>query len=78
VGTADRVDADLLTGLTDREHEVLALVADGLDNGEIADRLYVSPSTVKNHISRLLNKLEVENRVQAAAVAIRGGVGLRG
>lgn len=77
VGTADRVDADLLTGLTDREHEVLALVADGLDNGEIAERLYVSPSTVKNHISRLLDKLQVENRVQAAAVAIRGGVGVR-
>jgi DNA-binding NarL/FixJ family response regulator len=57
--------------LTERERTVLALVANGYENTEIAERLYVSPSTVKNHISRLYEKLSVDNRVRAAAFAIR-------
>lgn len=57
--------------LSHREREVLSLVSDGCDNAEIAGRLYVSNSTVKNHVSRLLAKLGVDNRVQAATFAIR-------
>jgi len=57
--------------LTEREREVLALLALGYENAEIGRRLFVSPSTVKNHVSRLLEKLAVENRVQAAMYAVR-------
>jgi DNA-binding NarL/FixJ family response regulator len=60
--------------LSRREREVLTLVTDGCDNAEIAGRLYVSVSTVKNHVSRLFEKLGVENRVQAATFAIREGL----
>jgi DNA-binding NarL/FixJ family response regulator len=61
-------------GLTPREREVLALVANGCDNAEIGQRLFVSASTVKHHVSRVLEKLGVENRLQAAAFAIRHGL----
>ena len=57
--------------LSQRELEVLALLARGCDNPEIGRRLFVSPSTVKNHVSRVLEKLAVENRVQAAIYAVR-------
>jgi DNA-binding NarL/FixJ family response regulator len=57
--------------LSPRELEVLALMARGCDNPEIGRRLFVSPSTVKNHVSRVLEKLAVENRVQAAIYAVR-------
>ena len=57
-----------------REREVLTLVTDGCDNAEIAGRLYVSVSTVKNHVSRLFEKLGVDNRVQAATFAVREGL----
>jgi two-component system, NarL family, nitrate/nitrite response regulator NarL len=60
--------------LSPREREVLSLVSDGCDNADIAGRLYVSPSTVKNHVSRLFEKLGVDNRVQAATFAIREGL----
>ncbi|MFH9728385.1 response regulator [Streptomyces sp. NPDC017254] len=58
-----------LAVLTEREHAVLDLVGEGLTNHEIAKRLYLSEKTVKNHISRLLGKLGVERRVQAAVIA---------
>jgi DNA-binding NarL/FixJ family response regulator len=60
--------------LTPRELEVLELLARGLDNAEIAQALYLSQHTVKNHVSSLLIKLQVENRIQAAVRAVRGGL----
>ncbi|MFI6347370.1 response regulator [Streptomyces sp. NPDC050560] len=58
-------------GLTDREREILALIGEGLTNRQIGERLYLAEKTVKNHISRLLAKLGVERRVQAAVIATR-------
>jgi DNA-binding NarL/FixJ family response regulator len=57
--------------LTDRELDVLRLIASGKDNAEIAAELFISVQTVKNHVSNVLAKLEVENRVQAAVYAVR-------
>ncbi|MER7767079.1 response regulator transcription factor [Kitasatospora sp. NPDC096140] len=58
-----------LPQLTEREREVLALVGEGLTNRQIGQRLFLAEKTVKNHISRLLAKLGVERRVQAALIA---------
>ncbi|MFF0041566.1 response regulator [Streptomyces mirabilis] len=58
-----------LTSLSPRERDVLALIGDGLTNREIGRKLYLSEKTVKNHISRLLAKLGVQRRVQAAVLA---------
>jgi two-component system, NarL family, nitrate/nitrite response regulator NarL len=60
--------------LSPREREVLTLVTDGCDNGGIGRRLYLSSSTVKHHVSRILGKLGVDNRVQAATFALRQGL----
>lgn len=60
--------------LTDREAEVLRLVADGLTNGEIGKRLFVSPKTASVHVSNILTKLGAANRTEAAAVARRQGL----
>lgn len=60
--------------LTVREREVAAAVAQGLSNTDIADNLYVSPSTVKVHIGRIMTKLEVGNRTQVAIVAHDAGL----
>jgi DNA-binding NarL/FixJ family response regulator len=60
--------------ITPRELEVLKLLARGLDNREIAEALYLSQHTVKNHVSSILLKLQVENRIQAAVRAVRGGL----
>ena len=57
--------------LTDREQEILALMVDGLPNHEIADRLVVSQSTVKFHVSNVLSKLEVSTRTEAVALALK-------
>ena len=62
------------TLLSDREVEVLRLIANGKDNAEIARELYISPKTVKNHISNILMKLQIENRIQAAVYAVRSGI----
>ena len=60
--------------LTARELEVLQLVAEGLGNAEIGGRLFIVEGTVKNHLHNILEKLHLENRVQAAAYAIREGL----
>ena len=57
--------------LTKREHTVLALMVDGLSNTEIADKLFVSPSTIKSHVSHILRKLDATSRTEAAALAVR-------
>lgn len=61
--------------LTQREREVLELVAQGLDNAQIAARLALSEKTVRNHITRIFDKMEVENRPQAIVAARKGGLG---
>jgi len=69
-GTTDRSPA----GLTAREVEVLRLVAAGLSNGEIAERLFLSPNTVKVHVARVLAKIGVHNRAAATEFALRRGI----
>ncbi|MFE2143450.1 response regulator [Streptomyces sp. NPDC059456] len=68
-GAAEVPEDSRLAGLSERERAVLELIGDGLTNRQIAERLYLSEKTVKNHISRLLGKLGVERRVQAAVIA---------
>jgi RNA polymerase sigma factor (sigma-70 family) len=65
---------DALAQLTDREREILRLLAEGKDNAEIGEQLYISPNTVKNHVSAILAKLHVHNRIQAAVYAVRRGL----
>jgi NarL family two-component system response regulator LiaR len=60
--------------LTERELEVLTLLVTGLGNNEIAERLVVSPSTIKSHVSNILAKLGVTSRTEAATTAVRRGV----
>ena len=60
--------------LTDREFEVLQLIADGLANREIAERLFLSEETVKSHVKTLLEKLHARSRAHAVAIALRDGV----
>jgi two-component system, NarL family, response regulator LiaR len=67
--------AERLRGeLTERELDVLRLIANGKDNAQIAAELHISAKTVKNHISNILMKLQIQNRIQAAVYAVRSGI----
>ncbi|MBL8151434.1 MAG: response regulator transcription factor [Blastocatellia bacterium] len=64
----------LLTELSKREIEVLRLIAEGITNAEIADKLFISEKTVKSHVSNILSKLHLSDRTQAAVYAWRTGI----
>ena len=70
---ADRRARDTAVRLTAREREILSLIAKGRENPFIARELFISPYTVKNHVSNILTKLGTENRVGAAVMAARAG-----
>jgi DNA-binding NarL/FixJ family response regulator len=73
--SASRREAETIRSeLSDREVQVLKLIANGKDNAQIAADLHISPKTVKNHISNILMKLQIENRIQAAVYAVRSGI----
>jgi DNA-binding NarL/FixJ family response regulator len=65
---------DRLKDLTEREREVLTLVAQGLSNGEIAGQLSISPATAKTHVGHLLTKLDCRDRIQLVIIAYRAGL----
>lgn len=68
------VNTHRLAQLTDREHEVLTLIARGLSNAEIASALFVSGATVKTHVNRILSKLDLRDRVQAVVLGYETGL----
>ena len=72
--TQPEIANQIRSELSDREIEVLKLIANGKDNAQIAAELVISPKTVKNHISNILMKLQIQNRIQAAVYAVRSGI----
>jgi DNA-binding NarL/FixJ family response regulator len=73
-GHTPRAEAPRLRELTEREREVLLLVAGGLSNAEIAQQLFLGETTVKTHVAHILDKLEVRDRVQAVVLAYESGL----
>ena len=71
---SDELARDPLAELSQREREVLRLLAQGLHNTDIAERLYLSEGTVRNYVSSIFTKLEVSDRTQAAVIALRYGL----
>ena len=71
----EKADPAILERLTPREREVLACIGEGLSNQQIARRLYITETTAKTHVSRILTKLDLRSRVQAAIVAREVGLG---
>jgi len=69
-----RLDRRALRDLTEREHEVLALVAGGLSNAEIAGQLVISPATSRTHVSRIMTKLNARDRAQLVVIAYESGL----
>lgn len=67
-----------LDALTEREHEILALVAQGLSNDEIAKHLFISPATAKTHVSRVMMKLNARDRAQLVVIAYESGLVVAG
>ena len=72
--TSTQQDTTITADLSERELEILKLLASGLTNTEIAARLFLSKGTVRNYISAILTKLDVEDRTQAAVLAVRHGL----
>ena len=72
--TSPREAETIRSELSEREIQVLKLIANGKDNAMIAAELHISPKTVKNHISNILMKLQIDNRIQAAVYAVRSGL----
>jgi len=66
------------SNLTEREHEILSLMAEGYTNNAIASRLYLSPKTVRNYVSSIFTKLQVSDRAQAIVYAREAGLGTKG
>jgi DNA-binding NarL/FixJ family response regulator len=68
---AGKDQADMLTG---REREILQLLADGMSNADVADKLFISQETVKSHVRHILTKLEADTRTHAVAIALREAI----
>lgn len=75
LGPVDAPPAPPFPGLTDREREILDLIAAGRSNAEITSRLVVSPKTVRNHVSNIFSKLGVRDRAEAIVIAREAGMG---
>ena len=69
-----RPTTSTIESLSDREREVLVLLAQGASNKDMAEKLFITEGTVKNHVSNILAKLQAENRTQAADIARKQGL----